>query len=69
MPIDKAIKIGINVIHINTELRVVFTNTVRKALKNHPEETTPYKYLPEVVLAVQKVVEEKIKLFNSINKI
>ncbi len=67
--IKKAIKIGIVKININTELRNAFTGSLRKALKKNAGETTPYKYLPGTVEAVQKVVEEKIKLFGSANKI
>ena len=67
--IKKAIKLGIVKIIINTELRVAYTNTLKKVLKKKPKEIASYKYMPEIVKAVQKVVEEKIKLFGSINKI
>ncbi len=65
---EKAIKLGIDKININTELRITYTNALKKNLKKNPKETTPYKYMPEVIEAVQKVVEEKIKLFGSANK-
>ena len=65
--IKKAVKIGISDIHINTELRVAFTGSLRKVLKGG--EIVPYKYMPEVIEKVQKIVEEKIKLFGSRNKI
>lgn len=64
-----AIQMGIVKININTELRVAYTNAVKAAFKKYPEETTPYRYLPEAITAVQKVVEEKIKLFKSNNKL
>lgn len=67
--IKKAIKIGIVKININTELRNAFTGSLRKKLKENIRETTPYKYLPGTIEAVQKVVEGKIKLFGSNNKI
>jgi len=67
--VKAAIKIGIVKININTELRKAFTGSLRKGLKEKIGETTPYKYLPVAIGAVQKVVEEKIKLFNSQNKI
>ncbi len=66
--IKNAIKLGIVKININTELRLAYTNALKKALKENPKETTPYKYLPQVIEAVQKVVEEKIKLFGSRNR-
>ena len=67
--IKEAIKIGIVKVNINTELRLAFTKTLREALNKNLEEITPYKYLPNVIMAVQKVVKEKIELFGSDNKI
>ncbi len=67
--IKKSIKLGIVKININTELRITYTNTLKKVLKEKPKEIVPYKYMPEVVRAVQKVVEKKIKLFGSASKI
>lgn len=61
--IKAAIKLGVVKININTELRIAYTNTLKKVLKKKPKEITSYKYMPEVIGAVQKVVEEKIKLF------
>jgi len=67
--IKEAIELGIVKININTELRAAFTNALGESMKDKPEEITPYKYLPEAIEAVQKIVEDKIKLFGSINKI
>ncbi len=58
------IKEGIDIVHINTEIRVAVTDALRKSLAEHPDEITPYKYLPETVAAVEKVVEARLKLFN-----
>ncbi|MDD3399463.1 MAG: class II fructose-bisphosphate aldolase [Candidatus Paceibacterota bacterium] len=65
--IRSAISLGIVKINVNTELRVAYSQALKKGLSGG--ETTPYKYLPEAVEAVQKVVEKKIKLFGSSNKI
>lgn len=67
--IRASIRLGIVKININTELRVAYIQTLRKSLSDNPEETTPYKIMPLAIEAVQKVVEEKIKLFGSENKI
>ncbi len=67
--IRKAVKLGIVKININTELRVAFTEALSKNFNKGIKETTPYKYFPEAIEAVQKKVEEKIKLFGSNNKI
>lgn len=65
--IRKAIEAGISNIHINTELRVAYTEALRKSLAENPDETTPYKIFPPVVEAVQKIVEEKVRLFGVAN--
>ncbi len=63
--IQKAIKIGqIVKININTELRVVYKETLENVLKGS-EEVAIYKIMPPVMAAVQKVVEEKIQVFGS----
>ncbi|HDL75098.1 MAG TPA: class II fructose-bisphosphate aldolase [bacterium] len=67
--IKKAIKLGIVKININTELRIAYTNTLRNVFKDSPKEITPYKYMPKAIDAVQKVIEEKMKLLGSVNKI
>ncbi len=61
-----AIKAGISIIHVNTEIRVAYKNALIKSLQENPDEVAPYKYLKDSVLAVQKVVEEKLRLFNGI---
>ena len=60
------IKAGIDIVHINTEIRVAFTSALRKSLADHSDEITPYKYLPSAIEAVGKVVEARLKLFNNI---
>lgn len=62
--IKEAIDAGINKININTELRLAYINSLRKVLKENPEQSTPYKIFPEVIEEVGKVVENKIKLFS-----
>ncbi len=61
-----AIDAGISIIHINTELRLAWRQGVEKALKENPEEITPYKLLPTAVEEIKKVVEQKLKLFNKL---
>lgn len=67
--IKQSIQLGIVKININTELRIAYVQALRKSLCDNPEETTPYKIMPLAIEAVQKVVEEKIKLFSSENKV
>ncbi|MAF20418.1 MAG: tagatose-bisphosphate aldolase [Parcubacteria group bacterium] len=65
--IKKAIALGIVKVNINTELRLAYTQSLKKSLADNPQVITPYKLMPSVVKAVQAVVEEKIKLFGSDN--
>lgn len=65
----EAIRLGFNNVHVSTELRVAYTDALRAALKKYPQETAPYKYAADAVLAVQQKIEEKMKLFGSVNRI
>lgn len=64
----QAIEAGIVNIHINTEIRVAYTEALRESLANNPEQVVPYKIFPTVIDAVQQKVEEKLRLFGNINK-
>ena len=59
-----AIKAGIRVIHINTELRVAYTQAIKLFLAENPDETTHYKILKQGETGMQKVVTERLKLFS-----
>jgi fructose-bisphosphate aldolase, class II len=60
-----AIKAGITIIHINTELRLAWRRGLEEGLRSHPDEIAPYKILPSAVEAVQNTVLRRLKLFNS----
>lgn len=62
--IQKAIKAGMNIVHVNTEIRVDFRKALEKELKARPDEVAPYKYMDETIPAVEKIIEEKLKIFN-----
>ncbi len=59
-----AIANGISIVHINTEIRLAWRNGMERALKEMPDEVTPYKLLLDPVEEVKKVVTERLKLFN-----
>lgn len=59
--IKACIKAGIAVVHINTELRVLYRDSLRKSLQG--EETTPYKFMTPPVEAMQAYLVEKMRLF------
>lgn len=60
----KAISAGINIIHINTELRVAWRQSLAESLARDPNEVVPYKVLRPVVAAVKQVVSSRVKLFH-----
>jgi fructose-bisphosphate aldolase class II len=62
--IQGAIKAGVAIVHINTEIRVAFHDAVVEEIKENPGEVAPYKMMKPSVEAVQKVVTEKLKFFN-----
>ncbi|MDP3962794.1 MAG: class II fructose-bisphosphate aldolase [bacterium] len=64
--IVSAIDAGVVIVHINTELRVAYRSGLMKSLQENPDELSPYKYLKGARNAMQKIVEEKLKIFNKI---
>ncbi|MBB5329717.1 class II fructose-bisphosphate aldolase [Tunturiibacter gelidoferens] len=61
----KAIAAGINIIHINTELRVAWRRGLEEGLAKNPDEVVPYKILPSAVESVKQVVLSRLSLFNN----
>ncbi len=60
----KAIAAGINIVHINTELRVAWRRGLEEALSKQPNEVVPYKILASPVEYVKQVASSRLKLFN-----
>ena len=64
-----AIAAGINIVHINTEVRVAWRRGLESGLAKQPDEIAPYKILPTAVDSVKQVVLSRLKLFNSEQKL
>jgi fructose-bisphosphate aldolase class II len=62
----KAIAAGINIVHINTELRVAWRRGLEDGLAKHPNEVAPYKILPFAVEAVKQVTRSRLSLLNKV---
>jgi fructose-bisphosphate aldolase, class II len=60
----KAIAAGINIIHINTELRVAWRRSLGESLARDPNEVVPYRILRPVVDSVKQVVSSRLRLFH-----
>lgn len=62
--LQKAIAAGINIVHINTELRVAWRRGLENAFARKPHEVVPYKLLPLAEESVKQVVLARLRLFN-----
>tara|TARA_B100000745_G_scaffold205743_1_gene136014 strand:+ start:4681 stop:5532 length:852 start_codon:yes stop_codon:yes gene_type:complete len=61
----QAINAGMNVVHINTEIRVAYRKGIEKGLE-HKEEIAPYRYLHHGQDAVYEVVKKRLELFGNV---
>jgi fructose-bisphosphate aldolase class II len=59
-----AIKAGVNIVHINSEIRLAWKEAVEEFIKNNPEEINPTKILKPAVDKIETIVESRLKLFN-----
>lgn len=58
-----AIRAGISVVHINTEIRAAYRNAVAAFVNENQDEVAPYKIMAPAVEAMQGVVARRLKLF------
>lgn len=65
---EEAVKIGVQKININSDMRKVYRETLERVLAENKTEYAVIKLMDEVIQAVSEVVESKIKLFNSAGK-
>ncbi len=61
-----AIDAGVAIIHVNTEIRVAFRDALAKQVAADPSQVAPYKIMKPTIEAMQKVIEEKLRIFNRI---
>ena len=66
---ESAVRIGVTKVNINSDMRVVYRQTLEKIMAENPDEYSVSKLVNKhVVPAVQAVVEEKLATFNSAGK-
>src|SRR5271167_1003588 len=63
--LHKAIAGGINIVHVNTELRVAWRHGLEQGLGKNPDEVVPYKIFPPAVEAVKQVVLSRLHVYNT----
>ena len=61
----KAIAAGINIVHMNTELRIAWRRGLEEGLRKQPHEVVPYKILPCAVESVKQITRSRLRLFNN----
>lgn len=59
-----AIKAGVSVVHINTDIRVAYRKGIEDGLAKDSDEIAPYKYLAPAVENVRAVAERYLRLFS-----
>lgn len=70
-PLDQfqqAAAIGVTKINVNTDLRIAYKEALQTAMLKNPTEVALIKLMPEVIDAVQNIVEQKIISFNSADR-
>ena len=64
--IKMTVRNGVGIVHVNTELRLAYRAGLVKSLTENPDEVAPYKFLKPAKQAMQKVIEEKLRIVNSL---
>lgn len=62
--VAEAIRSGIRIVHINTELRAAYKKGIEKGMSS--DELAPYKFMAEGVEEMKKIVTHKLKVFNNL---
>ena len=57
----RAIAAGINIVHINTEIRLAWRRGLEAGLARDPDEVVPYKILPSAVESVKQVASSRVE--------
>ena len=65
--LKRAIRAGVDIVHINTELRLAWKKGLEAGLARREDEVVPYKILPSAVAAIHDVVSARLRLFGGQN--
>jgi len=61
-----AIRAGINIVHINTEVRLAWRRGLEQGLAAGKDEVVPYKILPYAITSIREVVSSRLRLFSGL---
>lgn len=62
----QAVKAGIRIVHISTELRRAWRAGIESALNTHPNEVAPYKLLESAHAGIKDVAMNRLRLFTQL---
>ena len=60
----KAVRAGVTIIHINTEIRLAWRRGLAAALAEYPDEVVPYKIFGGALEEIKVVACARLRLFN-----
>jgi fructose-bisphosphate aldolase class II len=63
---QKAISVGITIVHINTEIRLAWRRGLEAALAESPDEVVPYRLYGRTLEEMRTVAKDRLRLFNSV---
>ena len=66
--IKQAVKLGVAIVNIDTEIRMAFSRALRKVLEENINIIDPRKIMAPVMDEMQRVIEIKMDMFGSVNK-
>lgn len=66
--VKKAISLGICKVNVATDLKIPFSDAVKKYFIENPDANDPRKYMTPGKIAMKKIVEHKINVCGSMNK-
>lgn len=66
--VKRCIELGICKVNIATELKIAFSDQLKKYLKENPEANDPRKYMKDAKASMKELVKKKILLCNSNDK-
>lgn len=66
--VQKAISLGICKVNVATDLKIPFSNAVKKFFRENPEANDPRKYMTPGKEAMRSIVQHKIEVCGSQNR-
>ena len=67
--VKKAIEMGISKVNIATDLKIPFSNAIKKYFNENPDESDPRKYLTPAKAAMKEIVIHKIMVCGSAGRV